>query len=197
MEIAKVYIDTYSSISIVSVNASSTIIAQEPGYMFVNIDATSVNPLRDRGQVVAIFKGIQNDQKRKIYRYTIDASIEVARAKTTIAKDQLIAPENIEPIFLRIGSFADFPLLPSKAINRYTKRFIPKGSMVMQRDVGDLADVRKGQAITAVYISGAIEADMEVIALEDGQIGQIVSVKSKAGKVLRARVIARDRAEIE
>jgi flagella basal body P-ring formation protein FlgA len=33
--------------------------------------------------------------------------------------------------------------------------------------------------------------------MEDGQKGQIISLKSKSGKVLRVKVTGKDRAEIE
>jgi flagella basal body P-ring formation protein FlgA len=197
MEIAKVYMDAYPAISIVSISAFSTIIAEDGNLKFSSIDTATVSTLKDRGQVGVVFKTPQGDLRKKIYRYTIDATIEASRTKTVIAKDQLIAPENIEPLFLKIGAFADTPLSPNSAINTNAKRFIPRGTILMQRDVGNLPDIRKGQSVSATYVTGGIEADVETVAMEDGQKGQIISLKSKTGKVLRAKVIGKDRAEIE
>lgn len=197
LEIAKIYMSAYPSISISSVNVSPTLINEESNLTFLSIEQTGVNILRDKGQVVVLFKTQQNDVKKKIYRYVIDASTDACRTKNVIAKDQTIEIESLEPILLKIASFSDRPLACKEAMNQNAKHFIGKGMLIFQRDVGALADIRKGQTINASYLDKMLEANIEVIALEDGQKGQIISVKNKGGKILKVKVIGKDRVEIE
>lgn len=197
LEIAKIYMSSYPSISISSVNVSPTLINEDKDLTFLNIEPSGINVLRDKGQVVVVFKTKQNDIKKKIYRYTIDASTDACRTKTVLAKDQIIEIESLEPILLKVASFSDRPLSCKEAMSQNAKHFIGRGMLIFQRDVGALADIRKGQTVSASYMDKMLEANIEVVALEDGQKGQIISVKNKGGKILKVKVIGRDRVEIE
>ncbi len=70
-----------------------------------------------------------------------------------------------------------------------TRRRLPAGRPVRRDDVGPPRLVRRGDPVTVVYRSGALELLLTARALEDGGLGQVVRlINPDSGRGLRARI---------
>ena len=63
------------------------------------------------------------------------------------------------------------------------------GQVLLQRQVGAAAAVSRGERVDIVHRDRLLEVRMRAVALQDGEAGQIVRVRTQSGTQLPARVI--------
>jgi flagella basal body P-ring formation protein FlgA len=74
---------------------------------------------------------------------------------------------------------------------------IAEGDVITLRQLEPLPSVRRGQAITLTARRSNIQVATQVVALEDGNIGDVISGHRVDGEdELRMRVVAHDQAEV-
>ncbi len=190
------YIKEYPQIAVVSIKVQEGSKESISGYRYSAIEMQRQNLTKNNGVVLAIFVNEKNETKRVFVRYEIEALLEVLKAKHNLQKDKILSQEdvNIENIALKNIFFK--PLTKDELGSVSTKRFISGGTVITQKDASKPPAVRKNSIVYAVIRQDAIEIEMEVTALEDGDIGDTINVRAKNGKNMKALVASKERVEI-
>lgn len=190
------YIKEYPQIAVVSIKVQEGSKENISGYRYSAIEMQRQNLTKNNGVVLAIFVNEKNETKRVFVRYEIEALLEVLKAKHNLQKDKILSQEdvNIENIALKNIFFK--PLTKDELGSVSTKRFISGGTVITQKDASKPPAVRKNSIVYAVIRQDAIEIEMEVTALEDGDIGDTINVRAKNGKNMKALVASKERVEI-
>ena len=190
------YIKEYPQIAVVSIKVQEGSKENISGYRYSAIEMQRQNLTKNNGVVLAIFVNEKNETKRVFVRYEIEALLEVLKAKHNLQKDKILSQEdvNIENIALKNIFFK--PLTKDELGSVSTKRFISGGTVITQKDASKPPAVRKNSIVYAVIRQDAVEIEMEVTALEDGDIGDTINVRAKNGKNMKALVASKERVEI-
>ena len=77
-----------------------------------------------------------------------------------------------------------------------TKVQIRSGEILTKRQFNAISLVKKGQMLNAVLSEGGVKIIAEVKALEDGNLGDMIKIRTKENKILQATVSGKDEAVI-
>ncbi|HDX8141679.1 TPA: flagellar basal body P-ring formation protein FlgA, partial [Campylobacter fetus subsp. venerealis] len=80
-----------------------------------------------------------------------------------------------------------------KNIKLITRTRIKRGKILTNRQFKTLSDIKKGDLINAVLKDGALNIEVLVTALEDGNVGDIIQVRNENNQVFKANVISKNR----
>lgn len=107
-----------------------------------------------------------------------------------VAKGDTIRRGDVALARTAIKSEAGFdPLTEAKLVGASAKRLLRKDEPVGARDVERLVAVKKGETIDLEVENGQIHVIAKVVALEDGYVGDVVSVQvAGSGKELTATI---------
>ncbi len=155
---------------------------------YAAIEMQKQNLQRDNGIVLAVFETDKNSTKRLFVRYKIDALLEIVKAKYNLQKDKIIDENDVSAQNVPFKNFYSKPVPKESLIGLATKRFITTGSIIFEKDVGRPPFLKKNSVAYAAMKMDGLEIDLEVIALEDGDIGETINVKTKNGKTMKAYI---------
>lgn len=192
------YHEAYSGLDLIirSLVIESSSNADLSGYQLDSVNFKPSNLQRDRGSFSASFIDYSSGQPQKktvFFRYRIEASLTVLQASNTIYNNALISVSNTEIVTIPLKNLFQKPLSPSLLGERRSQIYIPKGRMVSLKHVETIPDIAKKSRVIAVYQEGGIRMEMEVIAEEDGTIGESITVsKDKeryTGRIIKPGVV--------
>ncbi|WP_448583349.1 flagellar basal body P-ring formation chaperone FlgA [Thermocrinis sp.] len=90
----------------------------------------------------------------------------------------------------------DFRLNREELENYQASVHIPKGSILRRSIIKPLPVVERGDVVKLIFHSGNIEITTYGTALDRGEVGKIVRVKTQAGKIMKGKVIDRGVVEL-
>lgn len=154
------------------------------------------NLQKDSGVVLAIFEGDKNSTKRLFVRYKIEALLEIVKAKYNLQKDKIIDLDDVLADNVPFKNFYSKPISKESLKGLAAKRFMTAGSIIFEKDVGRSATLKKNSSSYATMKMDGLEIELEVVALEDGNIGETINVKTKNGKTMKAYLNKDGRLEI-
>ena len=159
-------------------------------YSFIKVDIKK-NALRKRkGSFKAIFK-TPNSEKTIYFKFTINGYIDIFKAKHKLFNDKILSSNDYEKITTKIDK------LPSKAItcdmpnNLMTKNYISANSILTMNKFEKKKSVLRGSKLRAYFRDGMLIIETEATALKDGNIGDVIKVKTDKGKLFRAKLISK------
>ena len=135
--------------------------------------------------------------QRYFFSYTLHARIKLFKARHNINRGKILAQLDIIP---KEETFKRLKALPLKGLNRgqfRLKKRLAKGKILYTQDIEELPYVLKDKTVNVRLVSGKVHLEFQAVSLEDGHIGQYVSIKKTDGKKLKAKVISRNLVEIE
>jgi flagella basal body P-ring formation protein FlgA len=190
--VQQLYSKLYSDISIDSIEIHPrSYIATLPANYTINFQKKA--PLACDGIV-----SITTPKKRKIFfNYHIEATVSVLRARETIQKDEELSTINTRKKSIILKKFYSIPIqhLPSGSLQ--AKHRIAKEKIITQRDVVALWYVRRGDTVSLTLKNQALFINMSAKALQNGRIGEYIQVRTRNGKKLKAKVVGKNRVEVQ
>ncbi|WP_024955823.1 flagellar basal body P-ring formation chaperone FlgA [Sulfurospirillum arcachonense] len=164
-------------------------------YKLLTISLKNNNFRKRKGSFRAIFK-TPTSEKNIYFKFTIDANIKAFKAKHKLFNDKILSRNDYEKITIKIDK------LPSKIItckvpnNLMTKNYISANSILTMNKFEYKKDILRGTDIRAYIRDGMLVIATHATVLEDGNIGDILKVKTDNGKLLRAKLISKYKAII-
>ncbi|MDI6731489.1 MAG: flagellar basal body P-ring formation chaperone FlgA [Candidatus Margulisbacteria bacterium] len=162
------------------------------------------------GQVSHLFRPagsvifpIEVKENNKTAKYLIRAKIEVFRkivaASKTLRRKEIIAPDDITI------EAKDIALLPEKyfysvddVLTREVKSSIPKRSVIFEWMIKKKPLLHRGEKVTILVISDKVKIETRGIAMDEGNMGDEISVKcDESKKTLKAKIVAADKVEVK
>ena len=189
--IKKQYQEHYKNINIktVSVHPRSYIenIAKE-----YTIKIQSKNYLHRSG-IVAIksFNG-----KDTFFNYNINAKVSIYKARQDIKRNSELSALNTRKRTIVLEHFKAFPIGEIKKSTIQSKHSIKKGTILTTRDIAPLYLIKRGSNVNVSLDSSNLSISFSAKAIQNGCLGDIISVVKRNGKKIKVRVTAKHRAEV-
>ncbi len=191
------YQKEYPSIIISSVKIEDMTKEDGAALEYVGLEMQKQNLQRDSGVVLAVFKTDKNSSKRVFVRYKIEALVGIVKAKYNLQKDKIITSEDIILDNIKFKIFYSKPLSEGSIQGLATKRFISAGTILTEKDAANPPAIKKNSTHSALMRQEGLEIELEVIALQDGNNGETISVKAKNGTTMKAFITQNNRLEIK
>lgn len=125
-------------------------------------------------------------------RFLVQERHTAVAARVPITRGELLTGEKVErkEIAVPVGRFDGFETLEA-VLGRYALRDMSKGAVISPGDVQKKLMVRKGAALTAETVGQGFRVSDRVVALQDGEEGEVVKVRNaRSSEVFRARVVS-------
>lgn len=164
--------------------------------------AAKLPPCRQTYQVEASFANLPVGRQRLRLRcpdkpgWTITTSSQISVLMPVVTTRTALAPEHylqasdvVLTQILLTAHQSDVLIDPAQAIGRRPLRALRPGQPVRNKMLEAALLVRKGDKVRLTMIEGEMSISMEGIALQDGQKGEIISIKNtRGGSIISAQV---------
>ncbi len=179
-------------------------VLQKPQDVVVRAGRLKLSPLvcAPRGGLftVPVEIRVDNDQARRV---SVSVRVKVFRpvvvTSQAVARDQMLTDADLKIEERELGgTTTDTMADVSAAVNLRTTRAIAAGGIVRKSDLDVIPIVRKNAPVNIVAVAGRVSVRSGGIALEDGQMGQLVKVKTDGtNQPITGKVIGDARIEIQ
>lgn len=188
LDIKNEYKREYPEIKISNIEIENISNDTQNGLRYRFLELQKQNLKKNFGVAAALFFTEKNTTKRVFIRYKIEAQLPIVKAKYNLQKDKIITEEDIVVEEAELKSFYSKPLTPKEVIGLATSRFISAKTTLYQKDAKRPPLIRKNSIAYASINEDGVAIEFEVIALEDGNVGDIINVKTKSGKMMKALI---------
>ncbi len=131
------------------------------------------------------------------FRYTIEGTIMVYKANHQIKKDKIIDSKSIHAEYVPFEKLFAPPVTDFEK-GRYIARLnISESKILTTANTEPLPAVLKNSAVRCIYKAGSVLIEFDATALQNGRIGDRITVKKSDGKIFRGRVVENSRVELE
>lgn len=191
------FLSANDGLEIESIDLKFTSRADINGYKFKDIYINKPTLKRNIGTFKVIFE--KNGKEKAIfYRYKVNGQVLVLKINKDLNRGDLISENDIE--FNRI-EFKYKPydyVVEKKFLKRaILKRSVKKDTILTENLIEIVSDIKRGDSVLAILNEGTIAIKFEVIALNNGHIGDVIRVRNNNGVIFNGKVISEDRVEIE
>ncbi|WP_373071058.1 flagellar basal body P-ring formation chaperone FlgA [Sulfurimonas sp.] len=182
-------------------------------YQHINIKKVSVNPrsympylpdtytvdIRDRNHLSneGVLSIEDNQNKKYFFNYTIDADLNVLKAKKNISRDEELSMFNCKTQLVKLEKFRAMPLQKLQQSKFQAKYRLKADTHITRRDVKKLNLVKRDTQVTVFVNNSGMSISFAAKALQSGKLNDIITVQKSDGKRLKARVVAKQRVEIK
>ena len=149
------------------------------------------------GYVRAVFKTPENTQKNVFFRYFIKAKVEVLRANRDIARGEVLASTDYNIVFYDFDKVPLWALEKDDALDLIARTAVRKHSILKQNMFKANHLVKPNAQLMAVLGDGEVKMSVEVAAIEAGNKGDTIKVKTKDGKVLQAVIVDKNQVSLK
>ena len=183
LEIENIELKTYSKINL-------------NDYKFQKININNSTLKRDRGTFKVIF---QKDGKKKqiFYRYKIIGKALAFKAIKDLKRGDILQESDFE------YEQVDFKYQHSEFVGdeifdrAKLKRAIKKGTALTENLIEIVPDIERGKNILATLKEGYISIKFDAIALNGGSVGDFIKIKNSNNSIFNAKIISKDRVEVQ
>jgi flagella basal body P-ring formation protein FlgA len=162
----------------------------------INIKIPKHSLLRDHGSIAVIYQMPNSRERRAYYRYSIDATIDVIKAKHHIAKGEIIDHSNTVHTPTPYTKFHSPPINFMDLGSYQAKLALKAGTVISQRDLKKIELIQVGDRLNATVSEVGLELETTVTARAKGSLGEIINVQTPSGKIIKAKVLSRNSVKV-
>ena len=137
------------------------------------------------------------DNKKIFFQYHIKATLPVITARVDIKKESEIQRLNTRKKSIMLNKFRAMPLQSLHVSEYQAKHNIKADTILTKRDVLGLYLVKRGANVNVNLKSQGISIFFSAKALQNGRLGDTISVRKNNTKSLRVVVTGKNKAEIK
>ncbi|TKX29923.1 flagellar basal body P-ring formation chaperone FlgA [Campylobacter estrildidarum] len=146
-----------------------------------------------QGFLRAEFKTPQNIQKNVFFRYFIQANLEVLKSNRAIKRGNKLGAFDYKSVLLDFDKVPPNALNLEDANNLIAKSNISKNTILKENMFKTSALIRKNDSIIGILSDGNVDVLIELMALQNANMGERIRAKNKEGKVMQGIVIGKNR----
>ncbi len=141
---------------------------------------------------------ISNETNERFFiSYTILATVQVFKASHNINRGKILSYIDLKHTHEPFTRFTGKPLQKiDKSAARLKKR-LQKGKIIYEHDVEALPSVLKNKPVYVRLTDGNVHLEFQAKSLQDGKIGDMISIQKKDKTRLKAKVVGKNLVEIE
>lgn len=155
------------------------------------------NFVKASGYLRAEFKTPENIKKNVFFRYFVKGKLEILRANKDLSRGDILEASDYNIIFY------DFDKVPLGAIEKdddldlVARTSVRKNTILKKNMFKANYLVKKDAKMKAVLDDGEVKMSVDVSALESGNKGDTIKVKTKDGKVLQAIIVGKNQVSLQ
>ncbi len=135
-------------------------------------------------------------RRHHFFRYDIKADIGVYKANHQIKKDKMIVPNGVIFVTVPFERMNDAPVANLANGDYIARQNISSGKIITQRMVAGVPAVKKNERVLCIYEDGAVHIEFEATAMQNGYIGDNITLKKSDGRSIHGVVLDKKRVEI-
>jgi flagella basal body P-ring formation protein FlgA len=140
---------------------------------------------------------IKSKEKRELFfSYSIDAKVVVYKTRKAIKRGEELSNLNIKKESIILNKFRAMPIQEIEKDSFESKHHLKKDKLLTTRDIERLTLVKRGESISVKLSQNGISILFSAKALQSGIYGDTIEVKKSKSKVLKVKVIGRNRGEV-
>ncbi len=137
------------------------------------------------------------DNRKIFFDYFIDANVNVLHAKQDIGQNTELTAFNTFAKTITFNELKGTPITTLTSNPYRTKYKIRANTMIDMSDLEPSPLVKKGQNIHVSMKTGLVLIEFAAVALEDGGLHDIISIRKTDGQKIKAKVTGSNRVEIQ
>ena len=188
--------DEYPGISVsdLSISPQNKLPANFKDLVFKNIFLSDQNS--QKGVFRASFEDVDLSLKSLYFKFSFNAKMPVFIAINSMNTNHILSLLDYQPTMIEFSKWPRDALSGLSAATLITKIQIKSGEILTKRQFNAISLVKKGEMLNAVLIEGGVNIIAEVKALEDGNLGDMIKIRTKDNKILEATVSGKGQAII-
>lgn len=136
-------------------------------------------------------------QRNIFFKYSISATVEALVATDSIQSRDELSRENVSLQRVKFSQLLSSPAKADILKGGYVSRsYLRSGQLISERNIIKLDLIKKGDKLFAIVNDGVVRVELEVVALESGNIGDIIKVRLPNRDTIEARVLEKSVVEI-
>ncbi|WP_260604835.1 flagellar basal body P-ring formation chaperone FlgA [Campylobacter sp. MIT 12-8780] len=188
LELIKTYQNKFPTLIIKDIELHTNSLPRDfSQYKFLKLAQGKFN--RANGYLRAEFKSPQNLQRNIFLRYFIKADLEVLRANKDLERGQSLSAFDYNLVLMSFDKVPQDALLRDDDLDLIAKTTIRKNSILKKNMFKGNKLIKKNNTIQGLLKDEGLNVLIEVSALESGDKGEIIKVKTKDGKVMQGQII--------
>lgn len=137
------------------------------------------------------------DNKKIFFDYAIEAKVAVYIARKNIKRENELSLVNCKKKSIILDKFDAMPIQKLQQGMLQSKHHLKVGSIITSRDVEQLSIVRRGSNVSVILDEKNIAISFSATALQDGKLDDTITIQKNDRKRLKAKVIGKNRVEIQ
>ena len=188
--------DEYPGISVsdLSISPQNKLPANFKDLVFKNIFLSDQNS--QKGVFRASFEDVDLSLKSLYFKFSFNAKMPVFITINSMNTNHILSLLDYQPTMIEFSKWPRDALSGLSAATLITKIQIKSGEILTKRQFNAISLVKKGEMLNAVLIEGGVNIIAEVKALEDGNLGDMIKIRTKDNKILEATVSGKGQAII-
>ena len=182
------------SVSDLSISPQNKLPANFKDLVFKNIFLNDQNS--QKGVFRASFEDVDLSLKSLYFKFSFNAKMPVFIAINSMNTNHILSLLDYQPTMIEFSKWPRDALFGLSASTLVTKVQIRSGEILTKRQFNAISLVKKGQMLNAVLSEGGVKIIAEVKALEDGNLGDMIKIRTRENKILQATVSGKDEAVI-
>ncbi len=194
-EIKRLYREKYPSIDIKNISIFPTThnidnFIYDPSNCYIKLSNSMLK--RDRGTF-----SVKCNKLNYFFKYFISATLDVYKANHQIKKDRIIDSNAFRKERIAFKTIYSFPLYNLKDKSLMAKQTIAKDKILTSAMVVPVPDVRRKETVNCFIQDGSVHIEFSATALQNGYIGDEITLKREDGKALRGVVVRKNLVKIK
>ena len=196
MHFLKAISDEYPGISVsdLSISPQNKLPANFKDLVFKNIFLSDQNS--QKGVFRVSFEDVDLSLKSLYFKFSFNAKMPVFIAINSMNTNHILSLLDYQPTMIEFNKWPRDALSGLSAATLITKIQIKSGEILTKRQFNAISLVKKGQMLNAVLSEDGVKIIAEVKALEDGNLGDMIKIRTKDNKILEATVSGKGQAII-
>ncbi len=134
---------------------------------------------------------------KSFFDYRIDADITVLKTRGDLPRKAVLNALNTERVSVTLESLRTPPFTAGGDGSYRLRRPLREGEVILERHVEPAPLVTRDSAVLATLQSGNVLVQIRAVALQDGVLHDIIAIEKPDGQRLKAKVVGKNRVEIE
>ncbi len=172
-----------------TISAQSELPKDFSTYKFEKLFINSLNS--QKGSFRATFILPDSSVKSIFFRYEFKAKMPILRSSKQISARHILSVLDYRFDEIDFGDFSKDYFTEIPVSKMISKQNIKAGEILAKRQFQMLSMIKKGDSIQAVFNDGSLNVSIEVKALEDGNLGDVIKVRGRDKKVFYATIISK------
>ncbi|AHJ12919.1 flagellar basal body P-ring formation chaperone FlgA [Sulfurospirillum multivorans] len=158
-------------------------------YELVDISISDAMLKKNSGSFVAVFK--VGDREKKLYfAYEMNAKVMVFKAKHNLLNGKILTNDDYESVWESLDALPNRVITNEIPQNAVIKNGVKEGQILTDFHLDIKKMLSRKASIKALLKEEGLVIEVQATLLEDGNIGDVVKIRTEQGKILSAKILS-------